>query len=52
VREHEDIYAAIARRDVDAARAAMSVHVTNSRERLRKAHAQTQTSASSPDIGT
>ncbi len=37
VREHEDIYAAIARRDVQTARAAMRLHLTNSRERLRKA---------------
>ncbi|MVV51673.1 FadR family transcriptional regulator [Pseudomonas sp. PB120] len=42
VREHEAIYDAIARRDTEAARAAMSVHLTNSRERLRKAHAQAQ----------
>jgi DNA-binding FadR family transcriptional regulator len=37
-REHEDIYAAIARRDGDAARAAMRTHLSNSRERLRRAH--------------
>jgi GntR family transcriptional repressor for pyruvate dehydrogenase complex len=36
-REHEEIYAAIARRDPDSARAAMRVHLTNSRERLRLA---------------
>ena len=35
--EHEDIYAAIARQDSDAARAAMRMHLTNSRERLRRA---------------
>jgi len=35
--EHEDIYAAIARQDTDAARAAMRMHLTNSRERLRRA---------------
>jgi GntR family transcriptional repressor for pyruvate dehydrogenase complex len=34
-REHEEIYAAIARHDADAARAAMRIHLTNSRERLR-----------------
>lgn len=37
-REHEDIYEAIARRDTEAARAAMRNHLTNSRERLRRAH--------------
>lgn len=37
-REHEDIYEAIARKDSDAARAAMRNHLTNSRERLRRAH--------------
>ncbi|HEY3598623.1 MAG TPA: FadR/GntR family transcriptional regulator [Paraburkholderia sp.] len=37
-REHEDIYDAIARRDPEAARAAMRMHLTNSRERLRRAH--------------
>jgi len=36
-REHEEIYAAIARRDPESARAAMRVHLTNSRERLRMA---------------
>lgn len=37
-REHEDIYDAIARGDSEAARAAMRNHLTNSRERLRRAH--------------
>lgn len=37
-REHEDIYQAIARRDADAARAAMRLHLSNSRERMRKAY--------------
>jgi len=37
-REHEEIYEAIARQDSDAARAAMRLHLTNSRERLRHAH--------------
>lgn len=37
-REHEDILSAIALRDADAARAAMRTHLTNSRERLRRAH--------------
>ncbi|MEJ6023704.1 FadR/GntR family transcriptional regulator [Ramlibacter sp. PS4R-6] len=36
-REHEEIYDAIARRDPEAARAAMRLHLTNSRERLRRA---------------
>ena len=37
--EHEEIYAAIARQDPEAARAAMRMHLTNSRERLRSAYA-------------
>lgn len=37
-REHEDIYTAIARRDAEAARAAIRTHLSNSRERLRCAH--------------
>lgn len=36
--EHEQIYAAIERQDSDAARAAMRLHLTNSRERLRQLH--------------
>lgn len=36
-REHEEIYAAIARGDAESARAAMRIHLTNSRERLRLA---------------
>lgn len=36
-REHEEIYSAIARRDAESARAAMRIHLTNSRERLRAA---------------
>src|SRR5690606_12388976 len=35
--EHEDIYNAIVRKDPDAARTAMRAHLTNSRERLRRA---------------
>ena len=38
-REHRGIYEAIARGDAEAARAAMRTHLTNSRERLRRAHA-------------
>lgn len=40
--EHEEIYAAIARRDPDSARAAMRIHLTNSRERLRVAQQAAQ----------
>ena len=38
--EHHDIFAAIVRRDPEAARAAMRIHLVNSRERQRAAHAQ------------
>lgn len=38
-REHEDIVDAIARGDAESARAAMRTHLSNSRERLRRAHA-------------
>jgi GntR family transcriptional regulator, transcriptional repressor for pyruvate dehydrogenase complex len=37
-REHKQMFEAIARQDSDAARAAMRLHLTNSRERLRLAH--------------
>ena len=40
-REHEEIYQAIARRDPESARAAMRIHLTNSRERLRRAQGST-----------
>jgi GntR family transcriptional repressor for pyruvate dehydrogenase complex len=36
-REHQQIYDAIERKDPEAARAAMRTHLTNSRERLRRA---------------
>lgn len=36
-REHDDIYRAIVRQDAEAARAAMRTHLSNSRERLRRA---------------
>ena len=36
--EHQDIYAAILRRDPEAARAAMRIHLVNSRERQRASH--------------
>ena len=35
--EHEDIYSAIMRQDAEGARAAMRTHLSNSRERLRRA---------------
>jgi DNA-binding FadR family transcriptional regulator len=38
VREHEHIYNAIARQDFDASRAAMRVHLANSRARVVKSH--------------
>ncbi|WP_082151687.1 FadR/GntR family transcriptional regulator [Caenimonas sp. SL110] len=41
-REHEEIFQAIARRDSDSARAAMRIHLTNSRERLRVAQEDAQ----------
>jgi len=44
-REHEEIYAAIARRDPESARAAMRIHLTNSRERLRLAQEAAQRDA-------
>jgi GntR family transcriptional regulator, transcriptional repressor for pyruvate dehydrogenase complex len=44
-REHEAIYEAIARHDPDAARAAMRLHLTNSRERLRQAREAAEAAA-------
>lgn len=41
-REHESILDAIARKDPQSARAAMRMHLSNSRERLRKASEQTE----------
>ncbi|WP_407312288.1 FadR/GntR family transcriptional regulator [Pseudomonas sp. nanlin1] len=41
-REHEEIFDAIARQDADAARAAMRLHLTHSRERLRHAHEEAE----------
>lgn len=40
--EHQMIYQAIVRQDADDARAAMRMHLSNSRERLRRAHASAQ----------
>ncbi|RJG27483.1 FadR/GntR family transcriptional regulator [Massilia cavernae] len=37
INEHEDIFNAIARKDPESARAAMRTHLSNSRERLRRA---------------
>jgi GntR family transcriptional regulator, transcriptional repressor for pyruvate dehydrogenase complex len=39
--EHQQIYRAIVRQDADDARAAMRMHLSNSRERLRRAHGKT-----------
>ncbi|TFW27575.1 FadR/GntR family transcriptional regulator [Massilia horti] len=44
--EHEDIYNAIARRDQEAARAAMRTHLSNSRERLRQAQQRIESATS------
>jgi GntR family transcriptional regulator, transcriptional repressor for pyruvate dehydrogenase complex len=44
-REHEAIYEAIGRRDPEAARAAMRLHLTNSRERLRQAREASEAAA-------
>jgi DNA-binding FadR family transcriptional regulator len=44
-REHESIFDAIVRRDSDSARAAMRTHLSNSRERLRRAHESPDTLA-------
>ena len=52
-REHEEIHAAIARRDAESARAAMRIHLTNSRERLRLSQQAAQTAdAADPDAAT
>lgn len=40
IHEHEDIFNAIRRQDPDSARAAMRIHLSNSRERLRRAQEQ------------
>jgi GntR family transcriptional regulator, transcriptional repressor for pyruvate dehydrogenase complex len=47
-REHEEIYQAIARRDPESARAAMRIHLTNSRERLRRAQEAVEAAARAP----
>lgn len=43
--EHENILDAIARKDPDGARAAMRMHLSSSRERLRRASAQAEEAA-------
>ncbi|MDQ2821606.1 MAG: FadR family transcriptional regulator [Pseudomonadota bacterium] len=40
IHEHEDIFNAIKRQDAESARAAMRIHLSNSRERLRRAQEQ------------
>ena len=45
INEHEDIYNAIARQDPEGARAAMRTHLSNSRERLRRAQEQSEQAA-------
>jgi len=42
IHEHEDIYGAIARQEPECARAAMRTHLSNSRERLRRAQEQVE----------
>ncbi|MCS4509398.1 FadR/GntR family transcriptional regulator [Xylophilus ampelinus] len=49
-REHEEIFNAIARGDAEAARAAMRIHLTNSRERLRRARAAAQSDTGLPAV--
>ncbi|CAN5386535.1 FadR/GntR family transcriptional regulator [soil metagenome] len=49
-REHEEIYDAIARRNADAARAAVRIHLTNSRERLRRAQQAATQSKRKTDV--
>jgi DNA-binding FadR family transcriptional regulator len=50
-REHEEIYEAIARGDAESARAAMRIHLTNSRERLRRAQEATQAAVTAEGTG-
>jgi DNA-binding FadR family transcriptional regulator len=49
-REHEEIFDAIARQDPESARAAMRIHLTNSRERLRRAHALAEAGKAADDL--
>jgi DNA-binding FadR family transcriptional regulator len=41
--EHQNIYNAIRQRDADTARTAMRTHLSNSRERLRRAQPDSPT---------
>jgi GntR family transcriptional repressor for pyruvate dehydrogenase complex len=50
IHEHEDIFNAIARKDPESARAAMRTHLSNSRERLRRAQELIEASASGPAV--
>ena len=47
--EHESIYNAIRNQDTEAARAAMRTHLSNSRERLRRAQSQ-EPAATAPSV--
>lgn len=49
--EHEDIFFAIERGDPEAARAAMRTHLSNSRERLRKAYERMTRDAAGAGVG-
>ena len=49
-REHEEIYLAIERQDAEAARAAMRLHLSKSRERLRAAFDTPATGAAAPAL--
>lgn len=50
-REHEEIFDTIARRDPESARAAMRIHLTNSRERLRRAQEAAQATQAGQAVG-
>lgn len=50
-REHEEIYSAIARGDAESSRAAMRIHLANSRERLRLAQQAARTAAQAAAAG-
>ena len=51
-REHEEIFDAIARQDAESARAAMRIHLTNSRDRLRRAQALAQAGQAADGLAT
>ena len=48
--EHQDIFFAIARREPEAARAAMRIHLVNSRERQRQSHALAAADPMHPEL--